>query len=82
MSVPGMEGNEFGTYHCKRCGLRLTYGTMCLDCKRAAKGKPPYTMKQRDNAEFFSAISGLLLIFIVFPAVVMGLFLLLIALGG
>jgi len=82
MSIPGMEDHKFGTYYCKKCGVRMTYGDMCMDCKRAKKGKAPYTRTQRNNAELRGALGGLGLIFIVFPVVVMGLFVLLIALGG
>ena len=82
MSIPGMEGHNFGTYHCEVCGKRLTYGKICLDCKRAKKGKPAYTSQQRDNAELFDSLKGLGYIFIVFPVVVMALFMIEMALGG
>jgi hypothetical protein len=82
MSIPGMEDHKFGTYYCNKCGVRLTYGDMCLDCKRAKKGKPAYTSQQRNNAEVFDSLKGLGYIFIVFPVAVMALFMLAMALGG
>lgn len=82
MSMPGMEDHRFGTYHCQDCGCRLTYGTMCLDCKRKKKGKAPYTSNQRNNAEAFDSLKGLGLLFIVFPVAIMALFMLAMALGG
>jgi|LauGreDrversion4_2_1035121.scaffolds.fasta_scaffold999846_1 hypothetical protein len=82
MSIPGMEGHSFGTYHCNVCGVRLTYGKMCLDCKRAKKGKPAYTSQQRNNADVWDGVKGLVYLFVVFPVVVMLLFLVASALGN
>ena len=81
MSIPGMEDHEFGAYFCKDCGVRMTYGDLCLDCKRKRSGKPAYTRSQRHNAELFHALKGLGLLFIVFPAAVILLLMLLNALG-
>lgn len=76
MSIPGMEDHRFGTYHCNVCGIRLTYGKLCLDCKRKKKGKPAYTSQQRDNAELRDSLKGLLYIFVLFPAALVLLILL------
>ena len=80
MSIPGMEDNQFGTYYCRKCGVRLIYGEICLDCKRASKGKPAYTRDQRARANLWDSLKGLVYLFVVFPVAVMLLMLLLNAL--
>lgn len=82
MSIPGMEDHRPGVYFCNVCGIRLTYGKICLDCRRAKKGKPSYSRDQRNNAEVYEALKGLGLIFVVFPLAALVLFALAIALEG
>jgi hypothetical protein len=84
MSIPGMEDHQFGgPWYCQGCrGKMMVSQALCYDCKRKKKGKPPATARQRDNAEVRGALGGLALIFIVFPAAVMVLFMIAMALGG
>jgi hypothetical protein len=74
MSIPGMEElADRPRPVCRICG-RVMGASICSDCRRKLKGKPPLTTEQRRKREMRYTILVLCIFFFPFIAIIIDAF--------